>query len=84
MKHAFFADMGGLVLETPGCEQFPINAKQLHYLITNGPKDEENKSTEEMYLDYPGDLNIGEINDRNKWDGLSRYVAPIIQIWRGK
>jgi hypothetical protein len=80
MKHAYFADMGGLVLQTPGWKQFPINGKQLHYLITNGPKGENNKSTGEMYLDYPEDLNIGAINDRNNWDGLSRCVAPIILI----
>jgi hypothetical protein len=36
MNHAFFADMGGFVLRTADGLAFPIDAKQLHYLVTEG------------------------------------------------
>ena len=34
MSHAFFADMGVFVLSANEDARFPINAKQLHYLVT--------------------------------------------------
>ncbi|KAJ9637303.1 hypothetical protein H2199_007590 [Coniosporium tulheliwenetii] len=34
IQHAFFADMGGFLLHAPDCPLFPIDAKQLHYLVT--------------------------------------------------
>ena len=61
MKHAFYADMGGFHLETPDAGTFPVDANQLHYLISKG------------YVDYPIGLEL-DIEDRNKRDGLARYI----------
>jgi hypothetical protein len=36
MVHAFYADSGGFVLQTPDYPHFPISAKQLQYLVRNG------------------------------------------------
>lgn len=41
MKEAFFADMGGFVIHARDQELFPLDTKQLHYLVSNG------------YLDLP-------------------------------
>jgi squalene monooxygenase len=34
--HAFYANAGGFILETPDCPPFPINAKSIHYLSSTG------------------------------------------------
>ena len=36
MTHAFYADMGGFILHTKDWVPFPIDAKQLYYLVTEG------------------------------------------------
>ena len=36
IRHAFLADMGGFTLHTSDWVAFPLNAKQLHYLVTHG------------------------------------------------
>jgi hypothetical protein len=59
MKHAFFADMGGIHIKFPDMLSFPVNAKQMHFLIRNG------------YIAYPS-IAINDISDTNKADGLSR------------
>lgn len=63
IKHAFLADMGGIHLQVPDVKSFPINGKQLHFLVTNN------------YIAYPK-ITTTEINDKNKSDGLSRYMVP--------
>src|SRR5271156_3570535 len=35
MVHAFYADSGGFMLRSPDSPHFPINAKQVHYLVVN-------------------------------------------------
>jgi hypothetical protein len=62
MKHAFFADMGAIHLKMEGMDSFPINAKQLHFLVVN------------RYIAYP-QISTEVIDDKNKYDGLARYVA---------
>jgi len=62
MSHAFFADMGGFLLQTPGWPAFPLDAQQLHYLVK---KD---------YIKCPK-LEKRIIDDVNKADGLARYEA---------
>ena len=57
----FFADMGGFFLQPRGWKSFPINSKQLLYLIKCG------------HLRYPK-TSVAQINDRNKSDDLARYV----------
>lgn len=68
MRHAFFADMGGFVLKTRDWVPFPINAKQLHYLV------------ERNYLPYPA-ITRAEIKDRNKVDGLLRTITVLQTAW---
>jgi len=60
MSHAFFANMGDFVLQTPGYRAFPLNAKQLHYLV-------------KMQLVALPLLEKEDIEDRDKYDSLSRY-----------
>jgi hypothetical protein len=67
-RHAFFADMGGLVLQAPDFPKFPINAKQLHYLVAAG------------YLPYP-QVDKEVISDKNKADGFARAITVMQTIW---
>lgn len=66
IRHAFFADMGGFVLKSPDFPTFPLDAEQIYYLILKG------------YLDIPN-VERGVIDDKNKADGLARYI--ILQIY---
>lgn len=68
MSHAFFADMGGFVLQSPGFPLFAVNSEQLTYLV------------EKNYLQYPA---IGKetIGDRNKADGFARLVTSVQIKW---
>lgn len=59
LKHAFYADMGGFVFKPKHWKAFPINAKQLVYLL------------ERKYLTPPV-LPLEELDDRDKSDGLAR------------
>lgn len=34
--HGFYATMGGFILQPPDSRPFPVNYKQLHYLVTHG------------------------------------------------
>ncbi|KAJ5354123.1 hypothetical protein N7541_006687 [Penicillium brevicompactum] len=56
ITHAFFADMGGFLLQSPGSEMFPIDAEQLFWLV----KDE--------FIVYP-ELDIEDIEDKNFLSG---------------
>lgn len=59
MIHAFYADMGGIIVRPPDWKQFPVDTKQLHYLVTRD------------YMDFP-DLTTEEIQARGKTDKLAR------------
>ena len=61
MVHGFYADMGGITVQPKDWKPFPVNAKQLHYLVRNN------------YMDYPR-ISRKEIEARGKADGLSRYA----------
>ncbi len=62
MRHAFFADMGGIEIRTPDFVPFRVNAKQLHYLVTKG------------YLPYPNIL-LDEISDKSKLDRIGKVIT---------
>ncbi|KAI1374029.1 hypothetical protein F4677DRAFT_428000 [Hypoxylon crocopeplum] len=62
MRMAFFADMGGFVLETSDCDPFPLNVKQLHWLVVN------------KHIEYPNIKN-DEIWDKSKQDRLTRAIT---------
>lgn len=53
--------MGGYQLEAPGYPAFPLNARQLFFLISRG------------YVDFPAEDET-DIDDKNKRDGLARCV----------
>lgn len=69
MTHAFFADMGGFLLESPGTELFPIDAKQLFNLVKEG------------FIACP-DLDAKDIKDKSKSDRLSRCVMLYFSLVR--
>jgi hypothetical protein len=60
VRHSFFANMGGFMFEPYEGKAFPIDAKQLRYLVVN------------KYIDYPS-IDKSLIDDKNKSDGLARY-----------
>lgn len=60
LKHSYFADMGGIHVQFPGSRPFPVDAKQLHYLVSN------------HFIQYPSKISLDIIKDKNKTDGLSR------------
>lgn len=68
MRHAFFADMGGFILCPKDWTPFPIDGKQLHYLVTFN-----RRGTDEKYLKFPEVLEE-TIKDRNKSSGLARCI----------
>lgn len=68
MSHAYFADMGGFVLHTPNWTPFPLDAKQVHYLVTEG------------YMEYPA-IDPEIIVDKNKTDPFVRAITIIQTLW---
>ncbi|PYI01415.1 hypothetical protein BO78DRAFT_401318 [Aspergillus sclerotiicarbonarius CBS 121057] len=69
LTHAFYADMGGFLLDGPGVDRpFPVNAKQLFFLTDKG------------YIDPPR-ITEDDINDRNKSDAVSRVIAVCQALW---
>ena len=66
MRHAFFADMGGLLLDYPDFTPFPIDGHQLNY------------PEEKKYIDYP-DVRENAVRDKNKADGFA-HALTLIQI----
>ena len=68
IKHCFFADMGGLVLQTPDFPPFPIDAKQTHYLVDKG------------HIRHPR-VTKKDIADRDKVDLLLRVVVACQISW---
>ncbi|GFG09904.1 hypothetical protein IFM5058_04658 [Aspergillus udagawae] len=69
MTHAFYADMGGFLLEGHGVETpFPIDAAQLLLLVEQG------------YVEYP-EITRDDIGDRNKSDAFARFIAVSQAVW---
>lgn len=61
IKHGFYANMGGFILQCKEWKPFPVDAKQLLYLVTRG------------YITYP-ETSDDLISDLDKSDGLARLV----------
>ena len=68
VSHGFYADMGGLHLETSNWKAFPINAEQLHYLVT------------QKNIEYPK-IRESHIRDKNKVDGMLRFITLVQTAW---
>ena len=70
MRHAFLADMGGFVLRHPDSEDFPLTAKKVHYLVTEG------------YVPYSAvGLDRKFIDDKTKGDGTVRFITVCQMVW---
>ena len=68
INHAFFADMGGFLLHSPDYKPFPVNAKQIHYLVGQD------------YITFPS-LDKRSIVDKNKSDGFLRLLTLFQALW---
>ena len=68
LRHGFFADMGGLLLQPKDSTPFPVNARQLAFLVEHG------------YTDYPK-ITAEEIWDRSKADTLARFLTLLQACW---
>lgn len=68
MRHAFFADMGGLLLHCSDSAPFPVNSQQVLYLV------------EKSHLEYPN-LKVGVIWDKNKADAFARALTLLQIVW---
>ncbi|KAF2801918.1 uncharacterized protein BDZ99DRAFT_469220 [Mytilinidion resinicola] len=68
LQHAFFADMGGFVLQTRDWVPFPITAKQLLWL------------TQRDYISVSPAV-FRHIKDRNKVDGMMRFIMVLQTLW---
>lgn len=68
IKDGFFVDMGGFVLHTRDQLPFPLDSKQLHYLVSK------------QYLQMPV-LDHRVIEDKNKVDGLLRAITLCQTLW---
>lgn len=62
LKHGFYAEMGGFVVQTTDCKPFPVNARQLHYLVERG------------YTQFPN-VSVEEIWDKSKADFFTKVLA---------
>jgi hypothetical protein len=68
MRHAYYANMGGFVLETMDFKAFPVTSKQVHWLV------------EKNYIDLPK-ITVEEINDKSKADTFAKAVTIIQTSW---
>ncbi|KAK6339321.1 hypothetical protein TWF718_008742 [Orbilia javanica] len=63
LRHGFFADMGGFVLQAEDFKRpFPATGRQLNWLITHG------------HLDYPN-TTTREISDKSKQDTIAKVIT---------
>ena len=68
MRHGFYANMGGFVVKPRDSKPFPVNAKQLHYLVTRG------------YTPFPSTTEK-EIWDQSKQDGFQKMFTLVQTGW---
>jgi hypothetical protein len=70
MKHAFLADMGGFALHPPDFAPFVLDAKQVHFLVTEG------------YISYSAvSVDMAVIEDKNKSDTVVRFITVCQIVW---
>ncbi|KAL8898461.1 MAG: hypothetical protein Q9192_002079 [Flavoplaca navasiana] len=68
IRHAFYANMGGFVFHARQSAPFPINGKQLHWLIKHG------------YVEYPM-LSSKACWDKSKADGFQKSLTCLQTGW---
>lgn len=62
MRQAFFADMGGFIFHAANGSPFPLNATQLHWLVTNG------------FVEYPK-MSSKDVWDKSKQDTFTKVIT---------
>ena len=67
-RHAFYANMGGFVLQPRGWCPFPVNAKQILYLV------------QQKYIDYPA-MTEKQVWDKSKADGFQKTLTCLQSGW---
>ncbi|KAJ5794349.1 hypothetical protein N7457_000948 [Penicillium paradoxum] len=68
LRHGFYADMGGMLLQPVDSTPFLVNSRQLVYLV------------EKQYLECPP-ITQSEIWDKSKTDTLARLLSLGQSIW---
>lgn len=70
LRHAFFADMGGILLKPRDSTAFVVNSRQLAYLV------------EHKYTDGPA-ISEEDIWDRSKADTMTKIISLAQASWLG-
>lgn len=68
LRHGFYANMGGFILKPRASSPFPINSKQLFYLVRKG------------YIPYPS-ITEKEVWDKSKQDGFQKTLTLLQTAW---
>lgn len=68
LRHAFFADMGGILLQPMESKAFLVNSRQLAYLVQGG------------YVRYP-EISEAEIWDKSKADTMTKGITLVQASW---
>jgi len=68
LKHGYFANMGGFVLQTRGRNPFPLNSETLEILVKEG------------LVEVPR-ITAAEIQDKSKTDSFARIFAVLQVSW---
>ena len=74
LKHAFFADMGGFVLQTSDGFRFFLDTKHIHWLL-------EHQAISMTQFEKDFLLDSKTIDDRNKSDVFVRIIAVGQALW---
>ena len=68
LRHGFYANMGGFILKPHASPPFPVNSKQLHYLVRQG------------YIEKPK-ITEREVWDKSKQDGFQKTLTLLQTAW---
>ncbi|KAK3345851.1 hypothetical protein B0T25DRAFT_265036 [Lasiosphaeria hispida] len=68
MRHGFYANMGGFMLHARDSTPFPINAKQVLWLVKH------------EHLTFPT-LSERDIEDKSKADGFAKFATCVQTTW---
>jgi len=68
LRHAFYANMGGFTLQSPDHVPFPINGKQILWLVDHG------------FLRFP-EIDERSIWDKSKADTFAKCITCVQTVW---
>ncbi|KAK5651458.1 hypothetical protein OQA88_12465 [Cercophora sp. LCS_1] len=68
LRQAFYANMGGFLLQSRDSASFPVNGKQILWLVTQG------------YLAFP-ELTGRDVWDKSKADGFAKLATCVQTAW---